>query len=236
MGSDFTPDTQHEHADFLNDPMGRDHEWRITSWMGAVRCALGPAAWWRYVFAIAVALSPAALLTAYGALHARWGLVALGLAGLWGYFASSTQPTAVGMLASMIVAAVGAVAGLAQRDWVLMAAACLPGVTWFASCAILGVASGDIAERLKNSAESFEQLKRQGLLTARRRAAPPLRSEAESMKSNEAGGGNRLSGPHAAMQSARQPPAASGRLQNSICQFFSCTLRRASPEAELSVS
>lgn len=172
--------TQIQHADFLSDPAGRVYEWRITSWSGAVRCALGTAAWWRYVIALAAVLAPALWTTAYGALNARWGLLMLGLAGLWGYCTSSTQPTGIGMLAAMFIAAVGAAAGMMRSDWVLMAAACLPGVAWFASCAILGVTASYLVERLGSSAECFDDLVQRGLLLATRRAAPSPSGKPES--------------------------------------------------------
>jgi hypothetical protein len=167
------------HAEFLADLDARRPSWPLTDWGRAVRLLLGIRALWQYRIALAFVAAPALLLLAHGLSAQKWGRSAIACAGLWGFATRSTQPTGVGMAASLAAALAGAAWGLAARDGLLFFGGLLPGLTWFAGCAVLGVTSSFLIDALKASEPLFEEAVRRGILT-RTEAGTPTSEKAAS--------------------------------------------------------
>ncbi len=139
-------------------------DWRVANWPAAVRDALGGAALKKFRLAFAVVLAPSIALAGYALWSQRPTLLIWALLALWGFGTASTGPTGIGMLASLLVAAAGGVIAVANRDELFAAIGLLPGCTWFASCAVLGMTASYLLEALRSSPELVENLTRRGIL------------------------------------------------------------------------
>jgi hypothetical protein len=139
-------------------------DWRVANWSAAVREALGRRALWNFRLAFAVVLAPSVLLAAYGVWSQRPTLLIWVLLALWGFGTASTGPTGIGMLASLLVAFSGSVIAVTQHDALFALAGLMPGVTWFASCAVLGVTASYLLEALRSSESTVRTLCDRGVL------------------------------------------------------------------------
>jgi hypothetical protein len=160
------------HDEFLNDPVGRHYEWRLTNWSSAVRIALGGKALLLFRGSFIVLLAPTGVLAAYSLYTNRLALFTLMLLSFWGFWTSSTGPTGTGMLANLFTAIVAFVSGVILQDKLLAYSSILPGVTWFGSCAILGTTASYVTEALRTSDASFQVLINRGVLIATKIAEP----------------------------------------------------------------
>ncbi len=154
------------HDEFLNDPDGRQYDWRLTNWPSAVRTALGGKALLLFRSAFVVVLAPAVVLAAYSLYSNRLGLTIMVFLSFWGFWTSSTSPTGIGMLTSMFTAVVVFVLGVIVEDKLLAYSSLLPVITWFGSCAILGTTASYVTEALRKSEARFQVLISRGLLIA----------------------------------------------------------------------
>ena len=155
-----------QHADFCKDTPDRDYEWRVTSWSAAVRAVFGSRGLFAFFAAIAHLLLPTIVLAGYSWYSHRPMLLIFVFLTLWGFWTVSPGPTGIGVIGCLLVWGVGFLASVIQGDWVLFVAGCLPGVTWFGGCAILGVTAMHIVDALRSSEKMFQMLVDRGLLIA----------------------------------------------------------------------
>ncbi|MEI8022252.1 MAG: hypothetical protein WCH39_28840, partial [Schlesneria sp.] len=140
-----------QYSDFLESLKSCRPDWYLTNWFSAVRIALGGWGLVPFCTAFAILLAPSVLLLIGSVYSGKFGLlvpVALSLCGFW---TSSTTPTGVGLFANLIVAIFGLICAVALNDWLLAFSAFLPGLTWFGSCAILGITASYVMETLRVS-------------------------------------------------------------------------------------
>jgi len=88
------------------------------------------------------------------------------LLSLWGFGTSSLNPNGVGMLAGLFVAIVVFLIGVYMRNKLLAYSSLLPGLTWFASCSILGTTASYLTETIRNSEATFQLFVKRGVLKA----------------------------------------------------------------------
>jgi hypothetical protein len=139
------------HDEFHNDLASRPKDWRLTGWSSAVRIALGGKALLLFRVAFAFLLAPAIILAAYSLYSNKLPLMILVLLSFWGFWTGKTCPTGFGLLASMFTGLVAFVLGVITHDNLLVLSSVLPGVTWFGSCAILGITASYVTEALRKS-------------------------------------------------------------------------------------
>jgi hypothetical protein len=139
-------------------------DWRVANWPAAVRDALGRAALLKFRLTFTLVLTPSFALAAYALWSQRPTLLIWVLLAVWGFGTASAGPTGIGMLASLLVAVAGAVVGAMEQDWLYVMLGLLPGCTWFASCALLGVTASYLLDALRSTPELADSLCRRGIL------------------------------------------------------------------------
>ena len=153
-----------QHADFLNVSDSGHYHWRLTNWPAAIRIVLGGRSLILFRTAFVIVLAPAVLLAFYSLYSSRPALLILVFLSFLGFGSSSTGPTGIGMVASLLTAVVGFVISVVQQDSLLGLSCVLPGGTWLGSCAVMGITAQYLIEELEKSEALFQTLLSRGIL------------------------------------------------------------------------
>ncbi len=156
-----------QHSDFLKSQNSSSTDWYLTDWFSAVRIASGSRGLTYFCSTFAILLSPSLLLLIYSVSSGKPMLLIPVVLSLWGFWTSSSSPSGVGVFANLIVAVVGLTLSIVLKDWQVVFAALLPGLTWFGSCAILGTTTSYLMDTLKVSESTFQNLVSRGILKPR---------------------------------------------------------------------
>ena len=153
-----------EYEEFCSNTNAERTVWQLKKWPTVVWIALGLKETLIYCGALSVVLAPCLILAAYALSTQRFGLLVWVAFALWGFWSSSTGPTGIGCVASMILAIIGVSSSVILQDRVLFAAGIIPGATWVCSCAVMGTTASYLIDALCASKETFDELRARGLL------------------------------------------------------------------------
>lgn len=154
------------HAEFVADlAAGRDR-WNMSSLGAALRVAYGPRALLKHRLAVSGVLLPLLAYAVYAAWGRRVDLLAWVVLGWLAARAASPRPTGIGMICCLGLALVGGLVALVRGDALHLLGGVLPGVTWFLSCAVQGMATLQLRDDLLGSAELFDALHAAHILQA----------------------------------------------------------------------
>lgn len=150
------------HPDFVAQLDRPNCGWAVSNIAIALRKGYGPKGSLLFGLAMTAMLLPCIAIAVYVAAGSRYYLLIWPLLAFMGYRTSSTRPTGVGMITCLFIAGAGIVIALRSADWVHVVGGLLPGITWFAACAVKGTAMTFVEEQLRSSAKYFGRLERDG--------------------------------------------------------------------------
>lgn len=95
------------HRDFLDSLDSRSQVWGVKRLFPAVRVLFGRSGTAYLALAMTVVLLPEIGLSALSVTTGQFGLLVWCLLALWGMLAATTSPTGIGLLTSLLLAAIG---------------------------------------------------------------------------------------------------------------------------------